>query len=211
MRRGTVQTRRHAFSLVEMLVVISLMALLVGLVTPALLGLVDNTNLKVATGSLNDLFSLARQTAVTSNRAVEVRIYKIPKENAPANAAESDRYYRAAAVYRMDDMGPRRISELVLLKGNVRCADDPKFGTLLHDTPSAQEELGELGGGTQYTYRYVQFRADGTTTLPTDTSDTWHVMLHNGNRTPEKAFEANYTTIQVDPGTGRTRVYFPGN
>jgi uncharacterized protein (TIGR02596 family) len=205
---------RAAFTLAEMLIVIAIIMLLVALITPALIGIVDNANLKVAATTMSDTLNLARQTAITSNRAVEVRFYKVPKENAAPDAPAGERFFRAIAMFRIDDAGPKRLGGLVLLKGNVRCADDSRFGTLLNDAPKEESTLYEVSGNatTKYEYRYILFRADGTTTLPPSgaSGDTWHTLIHNGNKTPVQAVDSNYATIQLDPATGRTRTLFPG-
>lgn len=205
---------RRAFSLAEMLIAISIILLLVALITPALLGIVDSSHLKVATSTVADALSHARQTAITSNRAVEVRLYQIPRENAAPDAPVAERVYRALALYRIEDTGPRQLGPLIKLKGNVKCAEDTTHGTLIFHTPEDQSALPEQGGspGTPYNYRYFIIRADGSTTLPptTPSGDTWHLVLYNGNRPLAKALEGNYGTIQMDPGTARPRTIFPG-
>src|SRR5690606_1785874 len=63
-------------SLVELLVVVAIVAILAVLMTPAISGLRASTELKTGASGVLDTLATARQSAITMNRAIEVRIYK---------------------------------------------------------------------------------------------------------------------------------------
>ena len=205
---------RRAFTLVEILVVIAIIAILAAIITPAVSGIIASTELTVASGTVADTLNLARQTALGANRAVEVRFYKLPKKGAAAGSPAADLAYRGIAIFRLDDTGPRQIGTVVRIEGSVECADDQKYGTLLFHT---EQDEGTLPGGSadsneKFTYHRFLIRADGTTSLPvtappSGSGDTWHIMLHASHQPAKDA--ANFATIQLDPETGRARVLRP--
>ncbi|MGB8355435.1 MAG: Verru_Chthon cassette protein D [Chthoniobacteraceae bacterium] len=67
-----------AFSLLEMLVVVSIMIVLMALVLPPMTSLLDSSRMEQGGKTVYDQFSLARQLASTGNNAVEVRLINIP-------------------------------------------------------------------------------------------------------------------------------------
>jgi len=70
--------RRHnrAFTLIEMISVIGIIALLVALVTPTLLDVIRSTRLSASGDSLVNRLSLAQQSAVSMGSEVEMRFYR---------------------------------------------------------------------------------------------------------------------------------------
>jgi len=202
--------RRAAFSLVELLVVIAILAVLAVLVMPSLRGISSGTELSVSAASIVDILNLARQTALSANRPVEVRFFEVPRSTDPTLA------YRAVAIYLIGDNGPTQIGRMTFLRNNVVMSDTDAFGTLLRGLPSGQAALPTVdSSGKNFNYRTFTFRTDGSANLsrmtPLGGGDTWHLMLYDDRKPPQGlTAPANHVTIQLLPDTGRTRTFQPG-
>ncbi|MBE2204631.1 MAG: Verru_Chthon cassette protein D [Chthoniobacterales bacterium] len=209
-RRSPSHPRVHpdGFSLVELLTVMALLAVLAVLVLPSIRGVSSSTELTISAASVVDSLNLARQTALSVNRPVEVRFYQVP------SSTDTTEAFRAMASYVLGNNQTNPIGRPVWLRSGVVLSDTAPFGTLLEGLPGGSSTLPSLGP-TTYSYRSLIFRPDGSVALPntspSDGGDTWHVMLFNTSRPPTGSTPpANHVTIQLLPETGRTRVFQPG-
>lgn len=202
--------RRSALSMIELLAVVAIIAILAALVIPSMRGMSSATDLKSSASLLVDTINLARQTAVSANRPVEVRFIEVPDANDTALA------YRAVVMFVVDDSGSTQEGKITFLRGNVVMSDTDEFGTLLRGLPVAQMPVPTVAQGEkQFNYRYFRFRADGSAdllrTAPVGAGDSWHVMLYDLRTPPNgKTAPANYINLQLFPDTGRTRTFQPG-
>lgn len=201
---------RGGFSLIELISVIAVIAVVTVLAAPAFIGVSAGVELGVSATTVADTLSLARQTALSSNRPVEVRFYTVPAPKGTPGTTI------AVGLFRIDDSGPTQIRQLAWLEKRVRMATTERFASLLTGTQTASGPLTPLDptGATTYPYHYFQYRPDGSTNLAATApgDDTWHVMLHLATRPPtESAPPANYATVQLDPVTGRTKIFRPGS
>lgn len=99
------KTSRRAFSLVEMLVVIVIVAMLSVLMAPAVNSIMRGTALTSGADKVVAVFSLARQKALTKNHAVEVRFYQYADSGTPGETTAASGKYRAIQVFDIDDNG----------------------------------------------------------------------------------------------------------
>jgi uncharacterized protein (TIGR02596 family) len=202
--------REPAFSLIELLAVIALLAVLAVMVAPSIRGISSATELTVSGSALVDALNLARQTAQSVNRPVEVRFFEVPRSTDPVPA------FRAVGVYVLTDTGPSPVGRMVFLRDNVVMSDTDAFGTLLRGLPAGQTEIPSLEAtGKLFNYRSFTFRPDGSANLPRSApvggGDSWHVMLYDARKPPAGGTAPeNHVTIQLLPESGRTRVYQPG-
>jgi uncharacterized protein (TIGR02596 family) len=204
--------------LIEVLGVLAIIAILAVLITPAIRGVAAGAELNVAAAAVTDSLELARQTAISTNRPVEVRFFKVPPPSGSATDSPESLAYRALAIYQINDDGPERIGKLVVFGSSVLGSESETFGTLLKHLPSDASALTEYdrSGAVDFTYRYFQFRPDGSTNLSSEApaaggGDSWHVMLYNANSPPVgETPPDNHVTVQLDPVTGRTRTFQPG-
>lgn len=199
----------QGFSLLELLTVIMLLSILAVLVVPSIRGISSATDLTVSGATVVDSLNLARQTALSANRPVEVRFFEVPRSTDPKLA------FRAIGIYVIGDNGPTPVSKLQWLRDNVVMSDTDSFGTLLRGLPTGQSALPSGGAGGNFNYRSFTFRPDGAASLPhtapVGTGDTWHVMLYDERQPPTgSAAPKNHVTVQLLPETGRTRTFQPG-
>ena len=68
--------RRGAFTLVELIAVMAIIVILVGIVVPPVVSSLGGSQLTQATQQVMGQLASARQTALSKNRPVEIRLYK---------------------------------------------------------------------------------------------------------------------------------------
>jgi len=86
--RASQRDSPHAFSLVELLVVIAVMALLMGLVAPAFLGIKGASDLGSATSEISGLLEQSRAYAMAQNTYVYVGIQEVDANVASGNSPQ---------------------------------------------------------------------------------------------------------------------------
>jgi len=200
-----------AFSLMEILTVIAMLAILTLLVVPSIRGISSSMDLSISGTTMVDTLNLARQTALSLNRPVQVRFFEVPGRNDTALA------YRAVGIYVVGDTGPDQVGKLAFLHHNIVMSGTDAFGTLLRGLPSGEMALPSVdsGGAQKFSYRYFTFRPDGSAGLPSvapvGDGDSWHVMLYDLATPPDgQTPPANHLTIQLLTKSGRTRTFRPG-
>lgn len=222
--RSTV--RQRAFSLIELIVVIAIIVLIASFTVPAATTILKGSQLTQASSTLVGQISLARQQALTKNRAVEVRIYRFADPESPGEelANPSSGKFRAIQLFEVLESGAAvPLDKMQMLPTNVVFAytddsavglssiiDEAKAGT--PKKPGTDDKAApRLPRGIDYSYEYVSFRflQDGSTNLtPTD---TWYLTLIGLTDRLEAVDKppANFFTVQVDPVSGSTRTFRP--
>ena len=206
-----------AFTLVELLVVVSIMAIVLVYVVPAANNILGGTSITRATQIVEDQLNLARQSAISLNRPVEVRFYQYHDPE----TSGTDYCFRALQAWEVV-----KANSFVPL-GKVQAL--PTGVIMDKGTSSATTTLsslfypnGNVNGppgpaplprvGTQYSYVAIHFTAGAATDLlPTGgPSGSWFLTLHaensgDGLLTPPP----NFVTIQVDPVSGTLDFFRP--
>ena len=225
--------KRRAFSLVELLTVISIITIIMGLVVPAFTSMGRAQSLSTGAATVIDHLALARQTALASNRLVEVRFYKRRENPAfPADPVANPEQFRSVQTFVYDerlvqDAGAKPsmvltaipLDSLQNLPTNVIVMEEKEFSTLISPTagPTSRAWKDEILPGQEGTVKYqaVRFKPTGGTDLPqngtTDgTNDKWFLTVKLatdpaiGNKPA-----ANYVTAMLDPLSGRVRTFRP--
>jgi uncharacterized protein (TIGR02596 family) len=195
--------RAAAFSLIELLTVIAIMVLLMGLAAPALNSLGRSTGLTVTAQQVVDQFNVARQQAITRNRLVEVRFYKVPDEADPAAA------YRALRLLVLNPDGSVQSADRVQkFQKGVAILDKATYSTMGGFAASTTNET--LPGFGSSPYVYFRLRPDGSTDLDASAASKWFLTLVNLRETASSTnLPPNFATIQIDPVTGRPKLFRP--
>jgi uncharacterized protein (TIGR02596 family) len=185
---------RRAFSLVELLVVVSIILLLMALAATAINPTLRASKLTNATQSIVDELGNARQTALSLNLPVEVRIYKLPPDN-----ALSPIRFRGFQTFLLEASGSKPLTAPIVFPEPVVFSDDTAASSLLGLT----EETSADAPGNYVSFR---FRPNGLCS-GIDSSTTSLTLVFADS--PALSSGINFATIQIDPVTGRVFTFRP--
>jgi uncharacterized protein (TIGR02596 family) len=211
------KAHHQAFSLIELLVVVVIILIIFAFITPAVVPLLRASNINQSASMLVDELNLARQTALTQNRDVEVRFYRLP-----SRSDASDLQYRAFRSFfpnAQNADAAQALSNVHYLPEPVIISPDAAYSTLL-DYGGTTQRAGLIKGQETIpaatapcTYISFLFRSTGGTNLtPVDPPDgKWFLTLYleNAPRNAATGIPDNYFTALVEPVTGRVRTFRP--
>ncbi|MES2572500.1 MAG: Verru_Chthon cassette protein D [Verrucomicrobiota bacterium] len=234
MRTSFSRLRQTGFSLIELLIVCGIIAVVVGFTVPAATTLIRGTQMTQGSQLLTDHVSLARQIALTKNRAVEFRFYKFADPETPGEdkAKPSTGRFRAFQAFEVLESGAfipvdkvQRLPSTVIINESTELSSlIGASGVLSALTEKGQDaSLPELPRDVGLNYEFVRFRfqPDGSTNLSLSlkgaAAGKWFVTLHSIDYDPIKTTEPkdgasrqiNFFTLQVDPVSGATKSYRP--
>lgn len=196
-------SRREAFSLVELLVVLAIIGLLAAASIPMISSLLESSNLTRGGQIVADQFNLARQTSVARNAAVEVRFFKLQDAAAPMG-------YNAVQLWLTGTSGAEAFGRIQRL---------PQ-GTVISENASVSAALDLMGSGTMPSgngisagaeYVFFQVRPSGVLSPPVPLAQMQNAFLTVvGSRFGgDTTLPDNYVTIQINPLTATPLVYRP--
>jgi len=187
-----------AFSLIELLVVVAIIALMTVVTLPSISGVNQAGAINRAGQTLGDLVILARQEAVSKNRDIEVRVIDLADPMYPG--------YRAIQLWIADEIGASSapLGKIQKFPEGIVLASNTLSPLLTSDTSVAgTTNFGALGSRP---YKGFRVRASGA--LPPaigSTNNFLTVQLARDADIPPK----NFYTIRVNPITGRVTVHRP--
>lgn len=214
--------RAGGFTLVELLVVMGIMVLLIAIVGPTAIQMLRGTNITQSGEMVSDQFVLARQTALTKNRPVEVRFYEVP-----IASADKSKNFAAMQSFRIEENGVATpVTKLQLLRDRIVFAtdaegtgDDQLHSTLINPPQNASlrikgtEKLPVFPNEAECKYVGFQFLPNGSADLdPTGASEAggWFVTLVEANlKMPSNGRPKNFYTLRIEPLSGRVRFFRP--
>jgi uncharacterized protein (TIGR02596 family) len=236
------RTRRNsflsaAFTLVEMITVVGIIALLVALATPALVDVIRATRLSSSGDSLSNRLSLAQQSAVARSNEVEMRFYKYIDSSNPDASAEP-LFYAYQVVDVPNGANPRALSEVYYLDSGIVLSSLTKFSPMLQTTSdqtpdSTGKYLFKPATGLppgSVKYAALRFYPDGSCRLlttaagssGTSATSTAAATAYTVKPLPKSFFTLvesrtandtqvpnNFYCLQLDFYTGKVRTYRP--
>jgi uncharacterized protein (TIGR02596 family) len=230
--------RRRGFSLIEMLVVVSIVAMLLALATPALTRTLQSSRLSAAGEAMVGSLAEAQQTAFSSNNPVDIRFFSFAEDQDQAPVYHSYQLFKVTQTT-LGATGTAGATEVLVPVGNlvrlpegvVIPTDSSLTGifTVSGVTSSGIKDTKEnstvgYSGVAGATYNAIRFMPDGTCrTVGANTSGISTVYFQKnfpqyfftltfGSGTPVTlaTLPKNFFTIQIDPYTGKARTYKPG-
>jgi uncharacterized protein (TIGR02596 family) len=229
----TPSLRARAFSLIELVVVISVLAIIAAFSVPAVTSMLKGSSLTQASQLLVDQVNLARQLALSKNTIIEVRFYRYGDPDTPGEdvTKPEEGQFRAMQLFEVLSNGAsipagkfEEFPNSIKLAADREKPDDG-ISSLLDKGPLKKQEdlakkdpyhisLAELPKGIRKQYEFVSFRfmPDGSTTLGPTT--LWYLTMHGINDRPKtKGGKVgppdNFFTLQIDPVTGATKIFRP--
>ena len=202
--------KSSAFSLIELLVVISIIGILSAAAIGGLSNVARSTNLTSAAQRLGDQFALARQLAVARNLPVEVRIYKLPDFDSTTNAI----LWRGLQLFIKEGTNDVPASRPLFFPQRVIISENAQASPLLSGLVKELTPLSNVGAFTTANVLYKSFtiRPNGTVTATNSIPDAnWFLTVHHANDAkPDGGITpANFATVQINPVTSKVTILRP--
>jgi prepilin-type N-terminal cleavage/methylation domain-containing protein len=171
-----VPARRKAFTLIELMVVIGVIALLLVLLAPTIGSLSKSTGRRGAVSNLTSIIEQTRALALSQSRTAYVAFVGEMPPNAPP-AVVRDYAYRAFAVFQDSaGAGKAQVTKWQKLPEGISFRAEPEaaaagtpVGTSITATTNSATTLfpfAPLGSGQSIECRYIAFDATGTVIEP---------------------------------------------
>jgi prepilin-type N-terminal cleavage/methylation domain-containing protein len=229
---ATVQSRgaSRAFSLVELLSVVSIMGILAGLTVPAVRGLTGAASLNAGTRKFADLLNLARSEAIVRHTIVRFVIVRDWEKNEDFNLRKVGLWAWDQEVKAFLPMtGWQELPIGIVLepvlpdyvrKANYAAADSASVrgDCVLQREFANTAEFTVHAGDESISTRYIEFLPSGNLRIPGSSARHAIFVATQGFRnsdgsltytSPADGHPANWTQVNVDTLTGRARVYQP--
>ncbi|MBN8420664.1 MAG: Verru_Chthon cassette protein D [Verrucomicrobia bacterium] len=231
---------RRAFSLIEMLVVIALVAMIMASATPALMRTMQATRLASTGDSIMGAITEAKQLAYAQNVPVELRFFKYADQDFPGSTVLLFRSYQMFKIVTVTQgVGPNAqtsesvqpVGALTKLSDGIIIAADVGLSPFLNgQNGQSMDDIKTNGaGGVGYSgvsgakYNAIRFMPDGScrkvyaqqngfSQLDYGTLPLSFLTLtfNSGADITTGNLPKNFYTIQIDPYTGKARNYRPG-
>lgn len=211
-RRSVLPGAPGAFTLVEMLVVITIMAALMALSAPYIVGTMQANRLTAAGEGLMFRLSRLQQVVASTNQPGEIRFYRFEMEGVTG--------YHAYQLFSHDEAtgGMSPLEDPVYFKtDNLRVMEgtlSPLLTPSVHSNvegmwPRAADTEPFLSRNAQY-FR-ISFLPSGKTSLHAPLRQCYLTLSTDDPTTSVTSSRApkNYYTIQIDPVSGRAKSYRP--
>jgi uncharacterized protein (TIGR02596 family) len=193
----------------------AIIVMVIAFVAPAASSIGRGTKLTQASQIVGSQLSLARQTAISRNRQIEVRFYKLADPETPGQTANDKSTWKFQAMQSFDVVSAKQaipLQKVQSLPGGSVVDSGPKLSSILDPAKRTQRDYSDPlpKAGTNYVYYSVRFRPDGSTDLPV-TGGPWFLTMHNlkdgdAMTTPPP----NFITIEIDPVNGAVKFFRPG-
>jgi uncharacterized protein (TIGR02596 family) len=204
-------SKRSAFTLVELLIVITIIVIMASLMGPTLNSTLRGTALTQASDKVIGVLSLARQTAVSKAQTVEVRFYSYTNSELPGDTGQG----HGLQAFTVDDTGTNftPITKPQILPNSVIISTNTYFSLLMGNDTNGTPTNTIPRAGTNYTYSSFKYYRSGSTSLASSSStNVWGVTVVNASDskgTNDYNLPLNYTTIVIDPYNGSLKTYRP--
>ena len=192
-------------TLLEMMLVVSIMVILMTFTTPLFTSISESSNLTTAGQILSDQIKLAAQIASSRNQVAEVRLIKLNQ------TSENTASFRAVQLWMpalSGSMSP--VDKITLLPQGIVISESSNLSPLL-TLPRIGK--GTLSSGAAKNSTYVAFivHPSGYFEPAPDDPDKSHlyITLLSSRYIAASSTPVNYVTVQISPYTCSTTIYRP--
>lgn len=201
-----------AFTLIEMIVVVSIVAVLITFSAPYVTGVLNATRLRTAADTVYNRLLEAQSLALLFNTDTELRLYAVP-DLIDAESRPTLRKLRVLTLQPPDVNADAAagaatagvfepVGAITNLEQGVEVNPDPAFSSIIDlgfTEPAQDDAYGR--------YVALRFRSDGSVHL--QPGKAWFLTLHEKDAHLRGKKLSNFITIQIDPTTGRLRSFQP--
>ncbi|CAN5668171.1 hypothetical protein BH11VER1_BH11VER1_17220 [soil metagenome] len=212
--------RHRAFTLIEMLIVITIIAILIAITAPAIFGTLKATRMTGAGQQLQGALSEAQQTAFAQNCAIEFRFYQYAGKLGDPAAIRGFQLFKITSPPGLNTETITKMGETIKLPDGVIVSSDAVLSPCVTAAfyPDAQGNSGVAGAD----YSAIRFLPDGTCKkvssngglaslqFQTLAQSFMTIVEETGAAATPGEPTDNFYCIQIDPFTGRARAYRPG-
>lgn len=227
----------QAFTLIEMLVVVTIIVLLLAFSTPALMRTMQSSRLASTGDSLMGAISEAQQLAFAQNVPVEIRFFSYNGDFSDNPQFRAYQLFKIVVATQGTGVAAQSkestvpAGNLIKLSEGIIIASDTLLspgisGNGVDDVKDGDVKPG-YSGVAQATYNAIRFMPDGSCrkvgatvtqggvtlaglTFQTLPQSFVTVTYDIGAKVTEENLPKNFYTIQIDPFTGKARSYKPG-
>lgn len=207
--------KTRAFSLLELAIVISIIAVIAAFAVPAVATMLNGTLLTQASQMLTSEITLARQYATSRNRSVEVRLLRFQDPEIPADPGS----FHGIQLMEVQSTGASiPLGKVEFFPNAVALCADSRSSLLDPAGTPAQIPRSPISStdpslprGIQQNYQIVSFRflPDGSTTLAANQNWFVSVISSKDQNKGGAQLPANFFILQIDPVNGSTRGFRP--
>jgi uncharacterized protein (TIGR02596 family) len=199
---------RAAFTLIELIVVVSIVAILITIASPYVAGVLTSTRLRSAADTVYNRLLEAQSLAILFNSDAELRIYEVPDLIDPASRPTLRKLriltLQPPATLPEEAEGGEfePVGAITSLEQGVEISSSADYSTIVDlgfTEPASEDETGR--------YIALRFRSDGSAGLPP--AKPWFLTLHEKDAHLRGTRLKNFITLQIDPATGRLRTFQP--
>jgi uncharacterized protein (TIGR02596 family) len=198
-----------AFSLLELLLVITVIGIIMGLTVPAVRSIGGGTEMTVAADLLVAQLSLARQTALAKNRNTELRLYSFENEFG------EKRFHGLQVFISQEDSSTNAepVGRMLKLPSSACVDSGNTLSPLIAQSPILSgSNLGVSipKAGLEYEAVSIGFRPDGSSyTTPAASSQNFLTLRPWRLEDAQTTLPSNYAIVQISKATGQIRSYRP--
>jgi len=198
--RGTL-SRSRAFTLLEMLIVLAIAIVLFSFIAPAVTSISQGNALTRGGQNITDTLLLAVEEAMTRNRAMEVRLIRIPSDSGESLA------YRGVQVWGAKESSGTftSLTPIMRLPRGVVIAESLLLSPLLQSPNALSGKVAVNGVERDYTAFVIL--ANGSLKGGQPAQSYLTVLLEKDAGTDSAP--SNYFSIYLNPATGKVRTFRP--
>lgn len=210
--------RLKAFSLIELLVVVGIIAFLIVMAAPTMTSAFKGSKLTQGAEAVRNFLALAQQTAIKDNVSMEVRFYTYDDPDTP----ESTEHYLGYRMYAIkpskDVVGADQSKPVTFVKGSnftklpqgVVISSNAEQSTLLGELviSGTEPDVKGITPGEQtqtLSYKAFRFRPDGSMSLSTNRKWFLTLMSRDEYLREKQDTPDNFVTLQVNVNNGQIR------
>jgi uncharacterized protein (TIGR02596 family) len=210
---------KSAFTLVEILIVVTIMVILMAFVAPAVIGMLQGSQLTQAGQLVLGQLGLARQEAISQDAIVQERFYKFGDPSIPGQNAGNSSTWRFQAMQAFvitNTSGAVPLGKMNRLPQGIIFDSSAILSSIFDTTKRTNYTTPTVSipeANLNYNYFEVQFYPDGSPDLApavSGSNQNWFFTIHNGTSGDNLAAPpANFWAIQIDPYNGVAKYYLP--